>query len=299
MKRMLTGSIGLIAGVLLATAGALAGSSEVSIEHNGLTLNGRLELAEGKSAADGVVLITHGTLAHNRMEIVATLQDLLAERGLNSLAVTLGLGIDDRKGMFDCAATQRHRHSDALDEIGAWLAWLKRRGAEGIALLGHSRGGNQTAWFAAERDQPSIRAVVLVAPMTWSEAAAAERYRARHGKDLAAVLETARRAGPDDLLRKVGFLGCPEATVSAADFLGYYAPEPRRDTPSLLPRIAKPTLVVAGSADSVVAGLPERVRGHLDDDTKLVVIEDAGHFFRDFFAEDLADAIKDFLAGRL
>jgi pimeloyl-ACP methyl ester carboxylesterase len=299
MKRAVWHMIGALAGAVFSTTAALAGSSDVSIEHEGLTLNGRLELAEGKSIGDGVVLITHGTLAHNRMEIVARLQDLLAERGLNSLAMTLGLGIDDRKGMHDCAATQRHRHSDALDEIGAWLAWLNRESAERVALLGHSRGGNQVAWFAAERDQPSIRAVVLLAPMTWSETAAAGRYRTSHGKDLVAVLETARRAGPDDLLRNVGFLGCREATVSAAGFLGYYAPEPRRDTPSLLPRIAKPTLVVAGSADSVVAGLPERVQGHLDDDTQFVVIEDADHFFRDFFAEDLADAIESFLAGRL
>lgn len=298
MKRTQRLAAGILWAALLAVA-TPAGAGDRSIEHRGLTLNGRLELPEGKSAAEGVVVITHGTLAHNGMELVVTLQGLLAERGLASLAITLGLGLDDRRGFYDCATPHRHSHTDALDEIGAWLDWLEREGIGRVALLGHSRGGNQVAWFAAERDRPAIRAVVLLAPMTWRPEEAAHRYQASHGRDLAGVLATAKAAGPGDLPEPVGFLHCREARVSAASFLSYYAAEPRRDSPSLLPRIAKPTLVIAGSADTTVAGLPERVAAYLDDDTKLAVVEDADHFFRDLFAEDAADAIEQFLAGRL
>ncbi|MGI9383086.1 MAG: hypothetical protein ACR2PO_08015, partial [Methyloligellaceae bacterium] len=119
-------------------------AEEVSIEHKGLALLGSLEVADGASLAqDGAVLLVHGTLAHHRMEIMATLQALLKERGLNSLAITLSLGLDRRQGMYDCGLTHRHRHSGAQAEIAAWVAWLQARGAGAITLLGHSRGGNQ------------------------------------------------------------------------------------------------------------------------------------------------------------
>lgn len=55
---------------------------------------------------------------------------------------------DRGEDMYDCAKPHRHRLVDALDEIAAWVDWLKQRGASDIVLLGHSRGGNQAAWYA-------------------------------------------------------------------------------------------------------------------------------------------------------
>jgi len=156
--------------------GVAASAEEVKQPFNGLTLNANLDLAEGKTVADGVVLMTHGTLGHNGMEIIKTLQGLLKERGRSTLAITLSLGKDDRHGMYGCDGTHDHRHIDALDEIGAWLEWLKKKGAKDVVLLGHSRGGDQTAWFAVERDDPAIRKIVLIAPMTWSQAGTEEDY---------------------------------------------------------------------------------------------------------------------------
>ena len=279
----------------LALAPSIAMAAEVSLSFRGLALSGALVLAEGKDPADGIVLITHGTLAHHRMEIVATLQALLAERGLSSLGITLSLGIDARRGMYDCALAHRHRQSGAADEIAAWVRWLGAHGARRIALMGHSRGGNQTARFAAEADHPAVVAVVLLAPATRNAEVAARRYAAAGGGELASVLERARRAEPDDMLKGVRFLFCRDTSVAAGSFLDYYADDRRHDTPSLLPEIAKPTLVIAGSADRVVPDLPQRVAPFLDHDTRLVVVEDAGHFFRDLFAEDVADAVAEFL----
>ena len=63
--------------------------------------------------------------------------------------------------MYDCATPHRHRHTDAMAEIGAWLDWLKAQGAEQVALLGHSRGGNQTARFAAATADPVVTNVIV------------------------------------------------------------------------------------------------------------------------------------------
>lgn len=260
----------------------------VRIEHQGLRLNGNLE---GEIGAGPVVLLVHGTLAHHDMELIRTLQDLLAERDLPSLGVTLGLGIDDRTGMYDCSMPHRHRHGDALAEIGAWTGWLGEQGADGVVLLGHSRGGNQVARFVGGDGGDGIGAAVLLAPQTWDEAEAAAAYEAR-GAELQPLLE---RAADGETLEGVPFLTCPRATVEGASFASYYAPDPAFDTPSLIPAIEVPVLVIAGSDDQVVPDLAGRLEGIDQPNVETVVIDGADHFFLEFFAEDVADAIAGFV----
>lgn len=285
--------------LLLAVTTAFA--QDVRIKHKDpafdrdLILNGSLELAEGKSLADGVVLMTHGTGGYNKMEIMATLQELLAERGLSSLAITLSMGIDDRQDMINCPKQHWHKHTDALDEIGAWIDWLKTNGTTKVVLLGHSRGGNQTAWFIAERDRPEVKGTVLLAPMTWTYETVAKRYNDGAPRKLDDVMAEMRASDPRTVVEGLRFLTCGEAAVSAGSFLSYYEDEPRRDTPTLLPKITKPTLVIAGSEDTLVPDLPARKDSFVDDDTQLIVIDGADHFFRDLYADDVADAIEEFL----
>lgn len=266
----------------------------------GLGLSANLELAEGQTLADPVVLLTHGTLAHNKMEIMVALQTALAERGISSLAPTLSLGVDKRTRMYDCAVPHTHKHSDALIEIGLWQGWLKDQGTTNVVLAGHSRGGNQTAWFAARHPDAVVSKVILIAPATWSADTAAEDFKKRHNRELAGALAEAEAlvaAGKGELMIKgMGVLYCPGADVTAASFVDYYQPDDRMHTPNLLGMIGKPTLVIAASEDTVSKGLIEATRPLADAGTvELVVIEDAGHFFLDFYAEDAADAIQTFI----
>ncbi len=279
---------------------APAHADDVTLKHGGLTLNANLEKTASWPAGP-VVLIVHGTLAHNGMELIAGLQPLLAAKGLSSLAINLGLGIDNRRGMYDCATPHRHRHADAVTEIGAWIDWLKQQGTRQIVLLGHSRGGNQAAWFAAERDDPALRAVVLAAPATWTAAEAARGYETRYGKPLAPVLEKAKSlvaAGKGDtFMEQVDFVYCANASVTAAAFVGYYAPDERLDTPTLLPRVNEPVLVVAAGGDELVKDLPARAAPAADGKkVRLVTIDGADHFFRDLYAEDMVEVVATFLA---
>jgi pimeloyl-ACP methyl ester carboxylesterase len=286
----------LLAMAVFAAPGGAA-AEEVTLEYRGLTLNANLESVDG---SDGMLVLVHGTLAHKDMEIITALQALLAERGLSSLAITLGLGLNDRRGMYDCAAPHRHAMTDALDEIDAWLGWLAGRGVSAVTLAGHSNGGRQVAWFAAERGHRLIEKVVLIAPGLSSADARAAGYRGRYDTELAPLLaaaeaQVAAGAGDAMMAGAVDFLFCPDTNVSAATFVSYYGDDPRLDTPYHLPAIAVPVLVVVGSDDQVVRGLPEAMApfaasGAID----YVEIEDAGHFFLDFFAEDLADAVAAF-----
>lgn len=290
----------LLCGLAVVRPSWAAEEKDVRVPHRGLTLNGHLMLADGKSIKDGIVLITHGTLAHGRTELMQALQPALAERGFSSLALTLSLGVDKRTGMYDCAVPHRHRHVDAVDEIGSWVGWLKGQGAAKVVLLGHSRGGNQTALYAVERPDPIVSKVVLLAPTTWSEADEKLQFQARHGKAMDKTLNEARRlvkAGKaEGMMKGAGLLYCPGAAVSAASFTGYYEPDRRFHTPNLLAKIKKPVLVVAAGADEVVKGLPEAVMPLADGKkVRLVTVANADHMFLDLAADDAAEAVAEFL----
>ena len=234
-------------------------SDEVKVKHAGLTLNAELQLAEGKGLQHGAVLLVHGTLAHNGMDTIKNLSEVLNERGLNTLAVNLSLGVNDRHGMYDCNTISRHKHLDALEEIAVWVEWLQSRDVGEIILFGHSRGGNQTARYAAQEPDPAVKRVILLAPTTWNPGKVAAKFEERHDVPLAEVLARAEAmavAGRGkELMAGVGVLYCPGTDVMAQTFLDYYRPDPTHDAPSIISEIKVPVLVIAADTGSVAMNI--------------------------------------------
>ncbi len=272
----------------------------INLEHRDLKLNANLETTGEAWQKGPVMLMTHGTLAHGRMEIMEALQQAFLDRGVSSLSITLSLGQSDREGMYDCASTHTHKHTDAVEEIGLWQNWLQAQGVNEMVLLGHSRGGNQTARFASAHDSDAIRSVILVAPQTWDEGYEAKDYEKRYGKPLAPLLAKAEKLVAEGkgkaLLKSVDFVYCENTTATADAFVSYYRHDPKMNTPSVVESIDKPVLVIAGGADTVVANLPEKMAKVAERDTvSFEVIGGAGHFFRDLYAEDLADIAMEFI----
>lgn len=290
----------LILGLALSAGSAAVLGEEVKIKHNGLTLNADLVTTGDDWTAGPVLLMTHGTLAHGRMEIMSTLQPLLQDRGISSLAITLGLGLDDRHGMYDCQAPHNHRHQDAVDEIGAWLEWLKQQGAGEISLMGHSRGGNQTAWFVSRHEDPALSKVILVAPGATNPEKEAADYQKRFGVPLAPVLAEAQRLVDDGQgdawMENIGFVYCENAKATAASVLAYHAPGPEFNTPVLVEQITLPVLIIGGSGDTVVPDVATTYADLADKGVvSFTVIDGADHMFRDLYADEVADAIESFL----
>ncbi len=275
-------------------------ADEVLLKHEGIELRADLTLAEDKALSDGVVILLHGTLAHNRMEIVSTTAELLNDEGYNTLAINLSFAIDKRQeGMLDCQVEHRHQHEDAITELGAWMSWLQQQGAGKVAIWGHSRGGNQVAWFVNENDNDLLDKTILVAPSTWNGKAYADSYQRRYGKplsDLMAQAQTLVDAGkPDEMMAVPGFVYCQDAKASAMAFLSYGRDDERKNTPTVLQKITKPVLVVIGSADEVVADLPAKMEKLTQDNISLETVDGADHFFLDLYADDMVELIVDFL----
>ncbi len=287
----------LAAVALLAVTGVVAAEPgrHVQIPYEGLQLNGWISETEDSPVT---ILMLHGTLAHANMEIMATLAEVFAEYGVETLRVTLSLGLDDRHGMFDCAAVHRHAHTDALGELEAWSAWLQENGRRSIVLLGHSRATNQVSRYAANAD--GLRGLVLVAPGLWSPGAATRRFASGGGGELAPLLAraeaTIESGRGDETLGPIPFLHCDDATVSARSFASYYADDPLFDTFALIERAGLPAIVLTGTEDRLTEGVEDAVAGLADSAfVEHVSIDGADHFFRDLYAYDVVEAVQAWL----
>lgn len=284
--------------VALASALMLTGNAQadtVSIPFNGMTLNAELEIAEDKTLADGVLLLTHGTLAHNKMELIATLQELLVDAGISTLAINLSLGVDNRESaMYDCTIPARHHMEDAITEIEAWQQWLDTEGAGPRWLMGHSRGGNQTAQYTLAYPQ-RVAGQILLAPATWDYNATLSGYAENYGEDIGALLKQAATLPPDALLTDASILYCQGSGASASALLSYYANNPAYDTPTVLKETQTPTLVIAGTLDQVVSDLPEKMAEVTTDNIEFIEIQDADHFFRDLYADEVTEYAVEFI----
>ncbi|WP_018141593.1 alpha/beta hydrolase [Thioalkalivibrio sp. ALJ7] len=293
-----------IATTALAVAGLFASSAmaaeKVTLEHDDLTLVGHMKEGMGASPSDGVVLMLHGTLAHGRMEVMAAVQDLLADHGLNSLSINLSYGIDAREGMFECDAPVGHGIDDHMQEVSLWHQWLQDEGYGPVTLFGHSRGANHMARYLTAHEPEDIKGLVLVAASTFDEEEAAAEYEEQAGTPLQVLLDRAKELQRMDqeetLMEDVRFLFCEELDVTPRAFLGSYEPTSENDTPTVIRGIQTPTLVIVGSEDDVVPDLPEKVEAVKDSgDISVMTVDGADHFFRDFFADDVADFAADFI----
>jgi pimeloyl-ACP methyl ester carboxylesterase len=292
----------LLALLSFAIAALPLAAEEVKTEHQGLEVLGNLDMAPGKSLkTDGAVILLHNTLGHHRMELMAALQELLHARGINSLAITLSLGLNARRGMFDCGIEQDHRSEDAREELQTWINWLKEKGAGSVILAGHGRGGSQVAYYLAKDPDKLVRKAILIAPLAQTLGSAQSEYDERFHQPLKPVLDEANRMVAEDqangLMDNVGFLECPQARVTAGAFLNYYGQNPNLYTPSLIPSIKVPTLIVVGDLDPLGEELSEAIQGIPTDISRIsqVTIAGADHQFRDIAADNLADRMKAFI----
>lgn len=283
----------LLIALLISISSALY-AEEVSLEHKGLTLNANLILAE-ESGFERIFLITHGTLAHNSMEIISSWQELLSDEGVSSLAINLSLGLDNRHGMYDCQTTHSHKHEDAAIEIEQWVYWLKSKGAKQIILAAHSRGGSQTVLYSNAVSVPEITAQILLAPQATEPEDIPTDYKKNYSIELTPLLEKAKQLPSDALLTDTDFIYCPKTSALAGSFVSYYQYSEGFNTPAMLKETKLPTLVFIGSEDTTVTGLEDKLSTIQNPLLYTSIIEGADHFFRDLYMDEVIEGTLAFL----
>lgn len=282
----------------MALASTKAFADEVRIDFQGLDLVGDLVTAKGKSLKrHGVVVLLHDVMSYNEEQSVVDLRVALVAKGLNVLAINLSLGLDGRKGLYDCAIEQDHLYEDALPEIHAWVKWLQRAKVKNISLLGIGLGGSQIALYGSKTTQKSVRRVLLLNPTTTTKDGAEKSYQQLHGTSLQGVVfdavEKIAAELPGSLMEETGFLNCPKARVTARSFASYYRKKAYFDTTTLMSSIRKPTLVIAAELGEASEQLVLRMQQvEARPKLKLDVIEGADTQFSGGAMEQVADRIK-------
>lgn len=286
--------------LLLLAFSHLINAEEVTQTFNGLTLNANLEMAGDKDFKDGMVLIIHGYIAHNKMEIIRASQQALLDNDHSSLAINLSLGVDNRHGFYDCNSSHRHVQENAVKEIGVWVDWLRGKGVKQIAILGHSRGANQAMVYAVEQLDPEVTHMVMLAPGAGENVK--YLYKERYGKTIDQTIESAQKliasGKGQELMQDIDLLNCPKTRVSADTFISYYGPNNKfRQFNSYLPKLAIPTLIIAGTADDRQPHIEKLLTPYADGKrVQLQIIEGAGHFFRDLNMEEAVEVSIDFIS---
>jgi alpha-beta hydrolase superfamily lysophospholipase len=278
-----------------------AAEQDVELSVGGHTVLATLRTPASMKPGTPLVVMTHGTLAHKDIETIQGLAKALEQRGIASLAHTLSLGLDRRKGMYDCATRHDYAADDAVAEIGAWVTRAQSL-SQRVYTLGHSRGGNQVARYLARGPSPVLAAVLLAPVTARAEAGLRASYAQTYGKKLEPFLEQATKtlaAGRGGEWMDVpGFIYCRNAVVTARAFASFYSADSGQDTAALVAQLKLPVLVLAATKDSVVPDVIASFTTLADSSSgrvQLEKIEDADHFFRDLFAEDAADRIAEFI----
>ncbi|MFT4927238.1 MAG: pimeloyl-ACP methyl ester carboxylesterase [Phenylobacterium sp.] len=284
---LLTGAL-LLIGALLLTGALLSTAvlaTPVTLTHQGLQLNANI--IEHSNKKQRFFVILHGTLAWHGMELPTAIATLLQEEEHGSLAFSLGYGISDRQGFYDCNQPMVSGHDDAQAEIDGWINYLRQQGYENIVLVGHSRGGAQMASYALQHPD-KIKQTVLIGPMVWDKSRVSQRFKKQTGKMLDTVLQHFSTQKPPQLLSHQQVLHCKDSQVSPRVFASYYSALPQKNSPTLLANIAVPTTVYLGSNDPLTVQVLKQ-KGLFDHNAKVKVniIDGADHFFRDFYIDEI------------
>ncbi|MCJ8299289.1 MAG: alpha/beta hydrolase [Pseudomonadales bacterium] len=262
-------------------------AAPVTSQYQGLAVNANLELGDSDKP---IFLILHGTLAWHGMELPKALQTVLADEGYPSLAISLSYGVDNRSGFYNCEQGLSSGQGAAISEIDHWVDYLHQQGYKNVAVIAHSRGGAQMADYSLQHSD-KITQLHLIAPMHWNMENSRQRYDAEHSKSLAQVLSNIEQ-NPQQPLLQQDVLSCKNTTVSAAAFRSYYSPIPEKNTPALLSSINVKTSVYLGTNDPLTLGfMAQQALFAANPLIDLVMIEDADHFFRDLYADEIIEDI--------
>jgi len=194
---------------------------------------------------------------------------------------------------------------------GHAAAYLQRSGVEQAVVVGNSMGGEVASEFAALYPR-STRALVLIAPAGLRTDEPDERPLAMRVASLpllgGLMARLPLRAVIAGALRDAYY---DPALLTDADIDAYYAPirsrggltaflaRMRRDTTldrtDVVKRIRTPTLIVLGEVDRLVPLAVGRRYGELIADSRVVVIEKAGHVPQEERPDAVLAAIADWL----
>lgn len=188
---------------------------------------------------------------------------------------------------------------DSVDDIEGAVNYVSKLGAKNIVLIGHSTGCQKSIYYLSKKNNPLIKGVVLLAPMSDFADTFAFTDKKVYQKAVAYAKNKISQDNPHDLLPS----NIWAQTIDAQRFLSLYTADSQEELftyasgkkPTTLKRVKKPILVVLAGNDeykdrpiSDIAKWFEQVL--FKHDKKIDTIDNAPHNFNEY-TEDVAKKI--------
>ena len=247
-----------------------------------------------------IVVILHGTRGHKKLELIQTLSERFSDSNIDTLSMNLSYGITNRNDDFlPCNIIHDHLSSHSISEIKLWFNFIKQKNKyEKIILLGHSRGGLNMAQFyssLSDDNKEIISNVIMLAPISDEYLDIIERI-----KNDSLIQKIKNNSIDDDQVIKIDFMSCNNAEVKYLTYKDYTHINntdigSRGSLIGLLNSFSVRTLIVTASDDDITPNTYERVSSINNRYINVVQIDDADHFFRDLYFDDMFDTILEFI----
>ena len=136
-------------------------------------------------------------------------------------------------------------------------------------------------------DDMLIHSIFLIAPISDTFKDTRKIYKKKYNIDISKLHHQKNQ------MLKINFLNCDNAKVSSQTFLNYYDLKRHHGLIKNLKSADKEVYIITASEDSFVPNTYKRVKEIVKDkkNIKLIMIDDADHFFRDLYFDDLMDVL--------
>ena len=282
---------------LYSTLSAADISTPTTIESsNGIILNANLLSSHNHNP---IFIIVHGTRGHKSMEIIKTLSNRFYDEGYDVLNINLSYGFNDREDEFlSCEIKHQHSEHDSVKEILTWYKYLIAKGYKDIRFIGHSRGAfNVIQTLALIENNQNINAYLL-APIIDTYEGTRDYYVNDLNIPYDLIINSNYNYDISEKYSLINFLFCENAKVSSQTFRSYldFSQDEKKypftyNIISLLKNINSPITIFSGTEDEILLDSYEKFKVINKHNINHIVIDGAGHFFRDLYLDDIVDNI--------
>ena len=233
-----------------------------------------------------VIIVLHGFLQTKDFSTIQQLSSGLIDEGYSILRPTLSLGINRRKNSLSCEAIHTHHISDGVQELRAWVLWLKKQGHKNIVGLGHSLGNLYLLAYQENLSNPPLQDLILTSLTFIGRDIEPAIWQALSNKAEQAL--RTHQISPDKyrLSFCLKYITLPKAFLSYSQFNANY-------TANMVGRLKVPVHIIIGGKDGRID--INWVKKLSSGKTKIKIIEGANHFFDAEHEFDIQESILDSL----
>lgn len=238
----------------------------------------------------GPILLLHGFLQTNKFSTINRLGTDLNDSGYTVLSPTLSLGISNRKESLSCEAIHMHSMDKDADELRQWIAWLYKKTGRQVTVIAHSAAGSTVLKYMEDKNAMYIGHAILISLTYINDNLYSNENFHYKEKALKAV-----NSGKNPL-DAYALHYCKTYPTDARAFLSYYNWD-RAKVGKVVSDFNDHISIILGTGDKRVE--PDWRQQLKEQNSHVILIEGANHFFDQAYEFDLTAAVEKLLIEKV